>query len=93
MYVVWNSKYIMYHQYYYHLLPFGGTRENGSHKGFGLGMMVEIMCGVYSGMNIGKKIPAMFTSPLNIRRKLSQSYIILRTDAVINQKDLVKLGI
>ena len=62
----------------------------GGYKGFGLGMMVEIMCGVYSGMNIGKKIPAMFTSPLNIRRKLSQSYIILRTDAVINQKDFIK---
>ena len=41
-------------------------------------------------MNIGKKIPPMFTSPLNKRRKLSQSYIILRTDAVISQKDFIK---
>jgi len=34
----------------YHLLPFGGTRENGSHKGFGLGMVVEIMTNELSGM-------------------------------------------
>ena len=33
----------------HHLLPFGGTRELGSHKGYGLGMVVEIMCSVLSG--------------------------------------------
>ena len=25
------------------MLPIGGTRENGSHKGFGLGLMNEII--------------------------------------------------
>lgn len=29
--------------------PLGGTREQGSHKGYGLGMMVDILCGVLSG--------------------------------------------
>ncbi len=31
------------------LLPLGGTREGGSHKGYGLGILVEILCGVLSG--------------------------------------------
>ena len=37
----------------YHLLPFGGTRENGSHKGFGLGMVGEIMSNILSGAGPG----------------------------------------
>jgi LDH2 family malate/lactate/ureidoglycolate dehydrogenase len=31
------------------LLPLGGTREGGSHKGYGLAIMVEILCGVLTG--------------------------------------------
>jgi LDH2 family malate/lactate/ureidoglycolate dehydrogenase len=31
------------------LLPLGGTRESGSHKGYGLAMLVEILCGVLTG--------------------------------------------
>jgi len=31
------------------LLPLGGTREGGSHKGYGLAVVVEILCGVLSG--------------------------------------------
>lgn len=31
------------------LLPLGGTRDGGSHKGYGLAMMIEILCGVLSG--------------------------------------------
>jgi len=31
------------------LLPLGGTREGGSHKGYGLAILVEILCGVLSG--------------------------------------------
>ncbi len=33
----------------YMMLPFGGTREIGSHKGYSLAVMVEILCGVLSG--------------------------------------------
>lgn len=35
------------------LLPFGGTRENGSHKGYGLGCIVDIMCCTLSGVGPG----------------------------------------
>jgi LDH2 family malate/lactate/ureidoglycolate dehydrogenase len=31
------------------LLPLGGTREGGSHKGYGLAIVVEILCGVLTG--------------------------------------------
>ena len=33
----------------YKNIPFGGTRELGSHKGYGLAMVVEIMCTILSG--------------------------------------------
>ena len=33
----------------YNLLPLGGTREQGSHKGFGLAMMVEMLTTMLSG--------------------------------------------
>jgi LDH2 family malate/lactate/ureidoglycolate dehydrogenase len=31
------------------LLPLGGSREGGSHKGYGLAIVVEILCGVLTG--------------------------------------------
>lgn len=32
-----------------YLFPLGGTREQGGHKGFALGLMVEVLCAVLSG--------------------------------------------
>ncbi|MBI4218651.1 MAG: Ldh family oxidoreductase [Chloroflexi bacterium] len=37
----------------YYMLPFGGTRENGSHKGYGFGAVVDIMCATLSGVGPG----------------------------------------
>ena len=34
-------------------LPLGATRELGSHKGYGLGSVVDILCGVLSGNGFG----------------------------------------
>lgn len=31
------------------LLPLGGSRDGGSHKGYGLAVLVEILCGVLTG--------------------------------------------
>ena len=39
------------------LLPLGGDREHGSHKGYALGAMVDIFCGVLSGANYGPWVP------------------------------------
>ena len=35
------------------MLPLGGTREIGSHKGFGLSMLVEVLCSVLTGTGGG----------------------------------------
>ena len=39
------------------LLPLGGTRESGSHKGYGLGAVVDILSAVLSGANYGPWAP------------------------------------
>ena len=39
------------------LLPLGSDREHGSHKGYGLGAMVDIFSGVLSGANFGPWVP------------------------------------
>uniref|UniRef100_A0A0K0E9D2 Lactate dehydrogenase n=1 Tax=Strongyloides stercoralis TaxID=6248 RepID=A0A0K0E9D2_STRER len=38
------------------LMPLGGVEETGGYKGSGLGMMVELLCGVLSGASFGKNI-------------------------------------
>jgi LDH2 family malate/lactate/ureidoglycolate dehydrogenase len=37
----------------YYMLPFGGTRENGSHKAYGVALMNEIFCNELSAMGPG----------------------------------------
>lgn len=39
------------------LLPLGSQREQGGHKGYCLGSMVDILCGVLSGANWGPFVP------------------------------------
>lgn len=44
------------------LLPLGGDREHGSHKGYGLGAVVDILSGVLSGSNFGPWVPPFATA-------------------------------
>jgi LDH2 family malate/lactate/ureidoglycolate dehydrogenase len=39
------------------LLPLGGDREHGSHKGYMLGAIVDIFSGILSGANFGPWVP------------------------------------
>jgi L-2-hydroxycarboxylate dehydrogenase (NAD+) len=39
------------------LLPLGSDKDHGSHKGYGLGAMVDILSGVLSGANFGPWVP------------------------------------
>jgi LDH2 family malate/lactate/ureidoglycolate dehydrogenase len=51
------------------MLPLGGTREQGSHKGYGFGMMAEIMCSLLSGAQppmLGGEQSRHFFSAFNI---------------------------
>lgn len=60
------------------LMPTGG------YKGYGIGSMVEILCGVYTGMAFGRSIPAMYGAPITEPRRLGQMYMVMRTDGVIS---------
>ncbi len=42
----------------------------GRYKGFGLSMMIEVLCSQLSGMPYGRSIVPMFTAPLEEKRKL-----------------------
>jgi L-2-hydroxycarboxylate dehydrogenase (NAD+) len=39
------------------MLPLGGDREHGSHKGYCLGSIVDIFSAVFSGANFGPFVP------------------------------------
>lgn len=61
----------------------------GSYKGYGLASMVEILCGVFTGMAFGRNIAPMFTSPIDQPRHLGQFYIIMRADGCIDQNEFI----
>ena len=46
----------------YFVLPLGGTREQGSHKGYGLGVMVQVMSSMLAGAgySMGQREPGAF---------------------------------
>src|ERR1700686_2422185 len=47
------------------LLPLGSDRERGGHKGYGLGIMVDVLSAVLSGANWGP-----FTPPFALRQEI-----------------------
>ena len=49
----------------------------GDYKGFGLGMVVDILCGLLSGMPFGREITSMYLTPLDRKRYLGQFYMAL----------------
>lgn len=61
----------------------------GSYKGYGLSSMVDILCGLYTGMAFGRSIPAMFTSKMTEKRKLGQFYMVMRPDGVVSSEDFI----
>ena len=49
------------------LLPLGSDREHGGHKGYCLGMMVDVLCAVLSGANWGP-----FAPPFMLRQQIPE---------------------
>lgn len=47
----------------------------GDYKGFGLAMMIEVLCSLMSGMPFGPDIPPMYTTPLEERRHLGHFFM------------------
>jgi LDH2 family malate/lactate/ureidoglycolate dehydrogenase len=53
----------------FQMLPFGGTRENGGHKGYGFAAIADIMSGILSGNGpgfIADKDYAFFVMAFNV---------------------------
>jgi len=67
------------------LLPLGGDREHGSHKGYALGAIVDIFSAVLSGANYGPWVPpfpAYVPMPTNMPGKgLGHFFGAMRIDA------------
>ena len=60
------------------LLPIGG------YKGYGLSIMIEILCGLLTGMPYGPHIPKMFEAPMSAKRMLGQFVLAIRIDCFQN---------
>jgi LDH2 family malate/lactate/ureidoglycolate dehydrogenase len=50
----------------------------GDYKGFGLGMMVSILCSLLGEGPIDSEIPPMFRAPLDKRRGISHCFLAVR---------------
>lgn len=53
----------------------------GDYKGFGLSMMVDILCAVLSGMPNGDNVSKMFGESMSKKRELGHFFCALRIDA------------
>lgn len=62
------------------LLPFGG------HKGYGLALFVELLCGVLTGAPFGQHIPAMY-GDLTKPRNLGHLFGAFRADSFVDLKE------
>lgn len=67
------------------LLPLGGDREHGSHKGYALGAVVDILSAILSGANYGPWVPpfpAYVPMPENMPGKgIGHFFGVMRIDA------------
>lgn len=62
------------------LLPIGG------YKGYGLGLMVEVLCGIMTGMRYGPHISSMYKAPLDQKRFLGHFISAMRIDCFQDKK-------
>jgi L-2-hydroxycarboxylate dehydrogenase (NAD+) len=76
------------------LLPLGGDRDHGSHKGYALGSVVDIFSGVLSGANFGPWVPpfpAYVPMPENQPGEgIGHFFGAMRIDAFRDAKDFKK---
>lgn len=49
----------------------------GGYKGYGLGMMIEVLCGLLADGPVAKELLPMFTAPIEARRQLSHFFLAL----------------
>lgn len=56
----------------------------GNYKGFGLSMMVEILCGILTGMPYGRNIIRMYADPIEAKRLLGHFYVAVDINSFID---------
>ncbi|MEM1060308.1 MAG: Ldh family oxidoreductase [Verrucomicrobiota bacterium] len=70
------------------LLPLGSDREHGGHKGYGLSMMVDILCCVLSGANWGPFAPPFalrqYVPERSVGKGIGHFFGAMRLDAFID---------
>lgn len=56
---------------------------SGGYKGYGLGMMVDVLCALLVGGMPGKDLLPMYTSPIETRRRISHFFMALNISKFI----------
>lgn len=59
----------------------------GGYKGFGLGMMVDILCALLAGGPISKDIPAMYRASLSTRRNITHFFMAIDIAKFVSPSD------
>jgi LDH2 family malate/lactate/ureidoglycolate dehydrogenase len=78
------------------LLPLGGDRESGGHKGYCMAAMIDLLCGVLSGANWGPFIPPfphyLRQPERSVGKGLGHLFGAFRLDGFCDPEDF-KLGV
>ncbi len=56
----------------------------GGYKGFGLSMMIEILCSILNRMPYGRNISSMYKAPIGEKRLLGHFFMVLNISAFMN---------
>ena len=65
------------------LLPLGGAGEElGGHKGYGLGVMVEILCAAFSGGSFGKALTG-FEGDRSVPHRLGHLFVAINIESFV----------
>ena len=59
-------------------------QPSGEYKGFGLAMMVEILCALLTGMPFGHHISRMYADPIHKKRYLGHFFMAFRIDGFVD---------
>ena len=52
----------------------------GEYKGFGLAMMVDVLCGLLTGMPFGRDISRMYADPIETKRSLGHFFLAISVE-------------
>jgi len=55
----------------------------GGYKGLGLAMMVDVLCGLMTGMPFGRDISTMYKGPIEEKRYLGHFFMAMRVDGFV----------